>query len=157
MHSQADKCVCIIYTRSFAWHVYVPSSCSLIFLFHWPDTGKTRKGEFEGGMAVCFKEELKGRHHLSISQLFVYLGMFLLSEWSLLLLVWTRYNTKHSQTLGKGGSSATAIFSIQQFTSWDNNTGECLRSVRLKAAQQTATWQPYWWWRLDYFWLSVVV
>lgn len=82
--------MCIIYTHSFACvFMPVPSFCSLIFLFHWQDTVKRRRGELEGGMTVCFKEELKrGGRHRSVSQLpsvcppssqsqvFVYLGMF---------------------------------------------------------------------------------
>lgn len=115
IYAFTDRQVCVLFTYTLLPDMFmaVPSSCPLIFLFHWQDTGKRRKGELEGGMTVCFKEELKrGRRHRYVSQLpcvcppssqsqaFVYLGMFLLSG-SSLLLVWTRYSTKHSQTLGR--------------------------------------------------------
>lgn len=125
MHWQTDKCVYYLHTLFCLTCLCLsPPSCSLIFPFH----GRTQGGEEEQSLREgwLFKGGLKrGRRHQQVSQLpsirppssqsqvLVYLGMFLLSG-SSLPLVWTRYNTKRSQTLRRGGSSAPPIFPIHQ-------------------------------------------
>lgn len=166
MYAFTGRQVCVLFTHT-PWpdmFTSVPSSCSSSFFF----TGRTQGREEESLRDDCLHQRRADKRQTSPAGFSAathpssFLAIRFLSTWTRSshlghLFFWcgpgTTQSTVSHRRVWWGGSSPTPIFPIQQFTSRDNNRAESLRAGRLKAEQQTATWQP----GPDYFWLFVVV
>lgn len=132
MYSQTDNCVCIIYTHTPLPDMFmpVPSSCPLIFLFHWQDTGKEKKRRARGRDDCLLQRGAEQRQtflrcHPSVLPI---RGVSLAGHAPLIWVISSGVDQVRHEAVRHGRvwkvNSATPIFHVQQFTSSDNNISE---------------------------------